>query len=146
MLYDATFCRSTHDSLFSWRPWDILFGKCAGIMDGMAMQTEANFARASGQLRARPPDFCQHAAKNYLNKKMKMPIKNLRNYATHVLNKYCPSTGSNMKGSLAHTIWSLGSSCTLSTIRACSASSLKLMASSSSPFLHRWQFRQSTHL
>ena len=37
------------------------------------------------------------------------------------------------------------SSSTLSSIKACSASSLKLMASRSSPFLHLLQFLQEIH-
>ncbi len=50
--------------LFSWRPLDIWFGKCAGTMNDKA--TEANFVRASGQLRAKPPVFCQHAARTII--------------------------------------------------------------------------------
>ncbi len=47
--------------LFSWRHLDIWFGKCTGTYYGWHSHTEANFARASGQLRAKPPVFCKQA-------------------------------------------------------------------------------------
>ena len=56
------------------------------------------------------------------------------------------ATGSKMNGSFAHRTLFSGSSSTLCSIRACSASSLKLMASKVSPFLHLLQFLQATHL
>ncbi len=58
---------------------------------GWHSHTEANFAHASGQLCAKPPFFLQaRCENNYLNKKMKTLWKNLRIFATHVLNKSYP--------------------------------------------------------
>ena len=54
--------------------------------------------------------------------------------------------GSSMNGSVAHKVLVEGSNCTLCSIRACSASSLKLMASRVSPFLHLLQLLHATHL
>ncbi len=49
--------------------------------------TEANFARASGQLRAKkPPVFCKHSARTIIwSKKYEDPSKKFENYATHLL-------------------------------------------------------------
>ncbi len=58
---------------------------------GWHSHTEANFARSSGQLHAKPPAFLQPRTIIWI-KKMKTPLKNLRIYMTHVLNKCYPST------------------------------------------------------
>jgi hypothetical protein len=44
-----------------------------------------NFARASGQLRAKPPIFASTLPEQLFEIKMKTLLKNLRTYATHVL-------------------------------------------------------------
>jgi hypothetical protein len=54
-------------------------------------QWHANFACTNGQLHAKPPVFGTHE-NIYLNYKMKMPLKNLRIYATQVLAKAYPLT------------------------------------------------------
>jgi len=51
-----------------------------------------------------------------------------------------------MKGSLAQMMLFSESNSTLSSMMACSASSLKLMASWFSPSLHLLQFLQEIHL
>jgi hypothetical protein len=51
-------------------------------------QSHSNFACATGQLLAKQAR-CQN---NYLNKKMKKPLKNFRIYATYVLARVYPST------------------------------------------------------
>ncbi len=77
----------------------LLHGPCIfGLKNALVLwmakpHAEANFARASGQLRAKPPVFCKHPARTIiLNKKMRTPFKNLRIYATQVLNKCYLST------------------------------------------------------
>jgi hypothetical protein len=76
---------------FSRRLLDIWFGKCAGTMDGKATWKQilhplaASACKSASFLQAR----CEN---NYLNKKMKTPLKNLIIYATQVLNKCYPST------------------------------------------------------
>ncbi len=68
--------------LFSWRPLDIWFGNCAGTMDDKATQKQilhalaASCVQGTRLLQAR----CEN---NYLNKKMKTPLKNLRIYPRH---------------------------------------------------------------
>ncbi len=55
----------------------------------------SKFARASGQLRAKPPVFCKHAARTITGiwiKNEEEITKNLIIYATHVLNKWYLST------------------------------------------------------
>ncbi len=60
---------------------------------GTFKSTAANLARTSGQLRAKPPVLLQERCQNnYLNKKIKTPVKNLRNCVTHVLAMCYPST------------------------------------------------------
>jgi len=60
---------------------------------GWQSHTEANFACASGQFRAKPPVFCKHAARTIIwIKKMRTALTNLRIYAAHVLNKCSPTT------------------------------------------------------
>ncbi len=51
--------------LFSWRPLDIWFGKCTAYYEWQS-HAEANFARASSLLRAKPPVFCKHAARTII--------------------------------------------------------------------------------
>jgi hypothetical protein len=60
-------------------------------MDGMATRKQILHALAASSCKA--ASFLHARCKNnYLNKKMKTPLKNLRNYATHVFEKCCPST------------------------------------------------------
>ena len=54
--------------------------------------------------------------------------------------------GFSMKGSLATSLLFSTSNSTLDSIWACSASSLKLISSRTSAFLHFWQQRQLSHL
>jgi len=87
--------------LKNWRLGTVLAASCIQVITGRGVRykedfsklppdgcktignTAANFACASGQLRAKPPVFWN----NYLKLKIKTTLKNLRNYATHVLAK-----------------------------------------------------------
>ncbi len=60
--------------LFSWRSLDTWFGKCSGTMDDIATQKQILHALAASCVQSRQ-FFASTWENNYLNKKMKTPLK-----------------------------------------------------------------------